>query len=130
MGTKPPRGPHPISRTRAGAAGSQACTNGQFAASQRSSEVTLIDPTPPARAAADQRKPLLSPPRHDAYKTPLSHPANKRSISPTRRGRQMGRSRWWAHADHPAMSLLAGQRLMLAVLTGGKAGTGASAVNR
>jgi hypothetical protein len=37
-------------------------------------------------------------------------------ISPTRRGRQMRRSRWWAHADHPAMALLAGQRMMSAVL--------------
>src|SRR5216683_3784601 len=49
--------------------------------------------------------------------------------SPTRRGRQMRRSRWWAHADHPAMGLLAGQRMMSAVLTGGNAGTGTSAVN-
>src|SRR5215831_1264430 len=57
MGTKPPSGPQPTSTTRAGAAGSQARTNGQFAASQRSSEVTPIDPTPHARAAAAQHKP-------------------------------------------------------------------------
>ena len=93
MGTKPPSGPQPTSTTWAGAAGSEPRTNGQFAASQRSSEVTLIDPTPPARAAADQRKPLLLPPRHDAYKTPLPHLANNRSIAPITIGRFSDSSR-------------------------------------
>jgi hypothetical protein len=44
-----------------------------------------------------------------------------------RRGRQMRRSRCWAHADHPPMASLAGQRMMSAVLTGGNAATLASA---
>src|SRR2546421_1042898 len=45
MGTKPPSGPQPISTTRAGAAGSEARTNGQTAASQRSSGITEPQPT-------------------------------------------------------------------------------------
>src|SRR6266567_8243223 len=56
-------------------------------------------------------------------------PGQPAAGSPTRRGRQMRRSPWWAHADHPAMALSAGQRMMSAVLTGGNAGTGTSAVN-
>ena len=45
MGTKPPSGPQPISTTLAGAAGSEARTNGQTAASQRSSGVTGPEPS-------------------------------------------------------------------------------------
>src|SRR5215831_19148552 len=45
MGTKPPSGPQPSSTTRAGAGGSEARTNGQTAASQRSSGVTGPQPT-------------------------------------------------------------------------------------
>ena len=44
--TKPPTGPQPTSATRAGAAGSEARTNGQFAASQRPSGVMLTEQTP------------------------------------------------------------------------------------
>jgi len=46
MGTKPPSGPHPISSTGPGSAGSWAATNGHTAASHLSSGVTLPDPTP------------------------------------------------------------------------------------
>src|SRR5215470_170154 len=47
MGTKPPSGPQPTSSTRAGAAGSESRTNGQAAASQRSSGVMTPQITPP-----------------------------------------------------------------------------------
>src|SRR5215471_4812984 len=60
MGTKPPSGPQPTSTTRAGAAGSEPRTNGQFAASQRSSEVMLIDPTPHTRTATVRFNPSRS----------------------------------------------------------------------
>jgi hypothetical protein len=39
----------------------------------------------------------------------------------------MGRSRWWARADRPAMASLAGERMMSAVLAGGNVDTGTSA---
>src|SRR5215469_746992 len=51
MGTNPPSGPQPISATRAGAAGSDLCTNGHTVASHRSSDVTLTERTPPPKAA-------------------------------------------------------------------------------
>src|SRR5262249_60020362 len=45
-GTIPPTGPHPISPTAAGGAGSQPWTNGHIAASHCSSDVTPPQPTP------------------------------------------------------------------------------------
>src|SRR6266700_4227834 len=94
MVTKPPSGPQPISTTRAGTAGSQARTNGQFAASQRSSEVTLTDPTPYPRQPQSNDAALTVTTR--SAERPFAAPANKKVH--TAESERLTRSTWPADA--------------------------------